>query len=131
MAQTREQQKEWYRMRSSDPEYRAKRNEYARQYYRRRKNADPEYNEANRIRNKLRDAYGLTPGQYDAMVVACKGVCEMCGKPERQAKRLAVDHNHKTGVVRGLLCHHCNCGLGHFNDSIEDLEKAIAYLKKF
>ena len=58
-----------------------------------------------------------------------EGLCAICGLPETD-KRFCVDHNHKTGVVRGLLCANCNKGLGHFFDSIESLEKAKSYLLK-
>jgi len=40
-----------------------------------------------------------------------------------------MDHDHETGKFRGMLCHHCNRGLGNFKDKIENLEKAIEYLK--
>jgi hypothetical protein len=46
-----------------------------------------------------------------------------------RAKYLAVDHCHKTGKIRGLLCHYCNIALGGFKDSIESLKKAIKYLE--
>ena len=55
-----------------------------------------------------------------------KSNCEICGSTEN----LVVDHNHKTNVVRGRLCNHCNRGVGHFLDNIDILEKAIKYLKK-
>ena len=55
-----------------------------------------------------------------------KSNCEICDSTEN----LVVDHNHKTNVVRGRLCNHCNRGLGHFLDNIDILEKAIKYLKK-
>lgn len=45
-------------------------------------------------------------------------------------KSLSIDHNHQTGKVRGLLCHHCNVGLGHFKDNIELLNSALDYLIK-
>lgn len=71
------------------------------------------------------------------MLEAQNGVCAICGKPEsRRSKKtghiyaLHVDHDHKTGDIRGLLCHHCNAGLGHFADNVEAMEKAIAYLKQ-
>jgi hypothetical protein len=62
------------------------------------------------------------------------GVCAICEKKEtRKYKgkiiRLSIDHNHKTGEIRGLLCHGCNVGIGHFSDSIEFLLKAINYLR--
>ena len=48
----------------------------------------------------------------------------ICGKDEK----LVVDHDHKTGKVRGLLCNHCNRGLGHFRDNVKFLEDAVKYL---
>ncbi len=51
--------------------------------------------------------------------------CMICGKEEK----LVVDHDHETGNVRGLLCNHCNRGLGHFRDNIQFLDNAISYLK--
>ena len=64
------------------------------------------------------------------------GVCAGCGKPETTFLRgtllsLAIDHNHKTGQLRGLLCMRCNLGLGSLDDSIETLENLIVYLKKY
>jgi hypothetical protein len=52
--------------------------------------------------------------------------CEICDSKEN----LVIDHNHKTNVVRGVLCSHCNLGLGHFLDNKNNLEKAVSYLKK-
>ena len=46
------------------------------------------------------------------------------------ARRLAVDHDHKTGKIRGLLCISCNVGLGHFQDDVELLRSAILYLQE-
>lgn len=64
------------------------------------------------------------------------GLCAICGLPETMInnkgsipKRLAIDHCHKTGKIRKLLCHHCNVSLGGFKDSIELLQSAIEYLK--
>lgn len=51
--------------------------------------------------------------------------CLICNSSEK----LVVDHDHKTGKVRGMLCNHCNRGLGHFRDSLDALQKAIDYLK--
>lgn len=51
--------------------------------------------------------------------------CLICNCDEK----LVVDHNHVTGKVRGMLCNHCNRGLGHFRDNLDTLQKAIEYLK--
>jgi uncharacterized CHY-type Zn-finger protein len=77
--------------------------------------------------NSLRQ-YNLTPDCYYEMLDNQNGLCAICGtKPDK--KRLEVDHCHKTGLVRGLLCHICNTGLGYFHDSTDKLEVAIKYLE--
>ncbi|MGE0576133.1 MAG: endonuclease VII domain-containing protein [Reyranella sp.] len=62
---------------------------------------------------------------------AQEGRCKICRRPaeEGQWKVLRVDHDHATGKIRGLLCHHCNVALGHFGDSPELLERAAEYLR--
>lgn len=72
--------------------------------------------------------YGLRPGEYDARFRDQKGLCAICEQPSERV--LHVDHDHATGKVRGLLCTHCNRGLGAFRDSILDLRRAIEYLVK-
>lgn len=77
---------------------------------------------------KLRDKYGLTVEQFEEMVKAQKGVCYIC-KTKGQKPTLNVDHCHKTGEVRKLLCDKCNMTLGLVNDSVELLHQFIHYLK--
>ena len=75
--------------------------------------------------------YGITNDQYLEMVRQHNDVCASCKQPEKtQGKSLCVDHDHKTGKIRGLLCHHCNRALGFAGDSIQILESLIDYLKK-
>jgi len=71
--------------------------------------------------------YGISVSDYEVMFEKQKGVCAIC---EQTCIResLCVDHDHKTGKVRGLLCIKCNAGLGHFNDNTDLLEKAKIYL---
>lgn len=71
--------------------------------------------------------YGITPEQYDAMNT---GVCHICNTPCPSGNRLAVDHDHATGAVRGLLCVNCNRALGLFRDDEIRLAAAIAYLQR-
>lgn len=83
----------------------------------------------------LRRNYGITVDEYDEMLYKQNGVCKICGGIETSSnkwgiKRLAVDHNHDTGKVRGLLCNNCNRGLGLLKDSTELLSNAIKYLKE-
>lgn len=80
--------------------------------------------------------YGLTIEEYWAIYEAQGGVCYICRRAKGRGpdgsgrgKRLAVDHDHKTGEVRGLLCGPCNKGvLGHLRDSVEALSRAVAYV---
>ncbi len=78
----------------------------------------------------LRRVYGITREKYDEMVKQQNNLCAICKKPDDVLDReLCVDHDHKTNKIRGLLCTHCNTGLGQFKDSITMLETAVDYLK--
>jgi len=78
----------------------------------------------------LKRRFGLTPAEYDALVAQSDGLCGICRKPETRARRIALDHDHATGEIRGFLCSGCNLLLGNAKDSIDLLEQAIQYLKK-
>lgn len=85
-------------------------------------------------RNKIR-AFGLTQEGYLTLLHEQQGVCKICLKPETSVRQgsvlaLAVDHCHKTGRVRGLLCSHCNKGLGHYKDDPKRLRAAADYLER-
>lgn len=56
----------------------------------------------------LRRTYGISEAEYDAIVAQQGGVCFVCRKPPKPGTNLHVDHDHKTGLLRGALCHHCN-----------------------
>jgi len=78
----------------------------------------------------LKQMYGLSDSDYNAMFEEQDGKCKICGIHQRSLKRtLNVDHNHKTGFVRGLLCAECNKGLGNFKDNVELLQIAASYLE--
>ena len=73
--------------------------------------------------------YGITGDQYRALYAAQGGKCAICKVATGKRKRLAVDHDHKTGEVRGLLCGSCNHRLlGAAHESVELLQRAIDYL---
>ena len=57
------------------------------------------------------------------------GKCAICSKECPTGRRLAIDHNHETGIVRGLLCLKCNTALGAVNDNVGTLKKMISYLE--
>lgn len=75
----------------------------------------------------LKHRFDLTVEQYDAMLEKQGGVCGMCGQTCSSGRRLAVDHDHQTGRVRGLLCVRCNRGLGAYELHRENAER---YLQK-
>lgn len=80
--------------------------------------------------------YGLTLARYKRMLAEQGGVCAACGQAETRIiqgtlANLSVDHDHKTGVVRGLLCQACNLLLGLARDDSERLLTAVAYLKRY
>lgn len=85
-------------------------------------------------RHILKTHYGITQSEYDEMNVRQKGLCAICGQKEtaqgrreKAPRRLAVDHDHTTGKIRGLLCVKCNRGLGRFEMGREQFE---SYLSK-
>lgn len=85
-------------------------------------------------RRTFEKIYGITLEQYDEMLRAQGGVCAICDKPEwviqkGKLRMLSVDHDHLTGVVRGLLCSNCNRAIGLLNDDMDTLKKAIHYLQ--
>ena len=75
----------------------------------------------------LKKNYGITIADYDRILAAQGGRCAIC-KGGTSKNFFATDHNHKTGVVRGLLCARCNGGLAKFMDSTENLERALQYM---
>lgn len=86
----------------------------------------------------LKRTYGVTLMWYEEKMAEQNGGCAICGKeetiehPGSKVLRLAVDHDHDTELVRGLLCNRCNCALAGYENLIRDgtLEKAKAYLAR-
>ena len=82
-------------------------------------------------RYRLNKTYGITPEEFDKMYVEQNGCCYLCNKSEKElSTKLHIDHNHKTGKVRHLLCKKCNSGIGLFNDDPILLQKATDYIKE-
>lgn len=76
---------------------------------------------------RLKNVYNLTAKNYDDMLAGQEGKCAIC---KRKPPKIFVDHCHKTGKNRELLCINCNSLIGQAKDSIEILESAISYLNK-
>jgi len=119
-------------LRNKTPEGRARGREYRRQYVLRH---------PREVRDSyLKRAFGIGIDDYDTLFARQDGECAVCGKkftgPGDYKLKGApngvprVDHDHATGNVRGLLCQHCNVGLGMFNDDPELLSAALAYLAR-
>lgn len=84
-------------------------------------------------KNLLSSMYNITEEDYSQMIFVQNGVCAICNLPETiirngKIQNLSVDHDHKTGRVRGLLCAKCNYGIGYFMDNKDLLMRAIQYL---
>ncbi len=73
--------------------------------------------------------YGLMESDYKVLLYKHSGCCHVCGKKPAGTKEFHVDHDHKTGRVRGLLCQHCNIALGMVHDDPTILLRMIEYLK--
>jgi len=88
-------------------------------------------NRDNQVRRR-----GQTPEEYQALFDKQAGQCAICGVREGHRScrgrecRLAIDHDHRTGAIRGLLCNNCNRGLGRFKDSVDVLKAALRYLQR-
>lgn len=78
--------------------------------------------------------YAMPPGVNPEEKHKIRGLreiveCVICGEPEKKGKQLAIDHDHATGLIRGVLCQRCNMGIGQFRDSPELLRFAALYLE--
>lgn len=108
-----------------------------------RKEAHPEYRERVSTRSqmtkseywrhwKMKQSYGIGLPEYMEMYSKQNGKCLVCEteRPNFGKQGLVIDHCHSKGHIRGLLCVHCNTGLGQFKDNPDLLQKAIEYLKE-
>lgn len=78
----------------------------------------------------IKHTYKISYEEYEKLVIKYNGKCGICNKPDVAGFRLAVDHNHTTGKVRGLLCSKCNRAIGLFDDNVKTILKAAEYLNE-
>ncbi len=90
----------------------------------------PRLPRSQRNRGRNLSKYGLTVESYGSLLTNPDGVCAICKKPNRSGRKLAVDHDHATERVRGLLCGKCNVALGLMCDDAELLLLAVEYLRR-
>ncbi len=88
-----------------------------------------EYKEKKK-RSYIKNRFKLSLEEYNDLLIQQNNLCKICNTNLPSSGHLThLDHNHITGKIRGFLCTNCNRGLGHFQDSVLNLEKAIIYLK--
>jgi len=104
-------------------EYNAATRERAREKERERYHSRPD-GKAYRSKKWLRQRYGITPEELDDAKQAQGNLCAICDRE----KPLVIDHDHKTGNLRGLLCNDCNTSIGKLGDTVESLTRALDYL---
>jgi len=108
-------------------------------------NSKPLFNERKRLKNQttqgklrtkaasLRYQYDMSLDEYEAKLKQQDHKCSLCCVPfddSTKATMVHVDHDHKTGKVRDLLCNNCNALLGYAGDDVERLKKCIQYLRR-
>lgn len=85
----------------------------------------------NNWKAKIKRNYGLSIEDYNNLYLKQEGKCKICERHQDDfKKRLSVDHCHKTGKIRGLLCDDCNTSLGKFRDDLKTLSNALKYLEE-
>lgn len=141
----REYMKKYYQLNKDKWSLRTQEQKAAYNKTRRDKYAnDPEYREKIKKQSKptpsvkrnrrLRENYGITHEYYEELLRCQNGVCAICGNGHvgrNNASHFAVDHDHSSGKIRGLLCSKCNMGIGYFGDDIAKLQNAIEYLRQW
>lgn len=83
-------------------------------------------------RSYIKRTYGISLEDYEDLIIAQNSVCAICEKDlsSLSGRELHIDHCHDSGKIRGILCSHCNVGIGNLNDDIDLLYAAIDYLSK-
>lgn len=118
--------KEHLRIKREDPEFNKK---VAIDSRRRRYDRDIKTSEAER-NARLKYKYGITKERVEQMEFYQSGRCNICGaSPSETGRKLVVDHDHKLGKVRALLCNSCNTALGLMKDDVERLRRAANYIE--
>ena len=109
--------------------------EYARDAAAKYRKRYPERARESSDRARMKCLFGITPEDYDRLHESQNGLCAVCHRPESavlhgKVKRLAIDHDHETGAIRGLLCTRCNTALGLLQDDLDNIAALWAYLAK-
>jgi hypothetical protein len=114
--------------RQQDPELRARDRAQKRKRERERYETEPGYRDHRRKRHAAWKL-GIARSDVESLIEAKRRPCPICMR-QRTVRHMAIDHDHKTGKVRGVICISCNTGIGQFRDDIEAMMRAVAYLKE-
>lgn len=100
--------------------------------YQREWNKTPAGRKKSKAHPTLKIRYGITESRYKAIWKEQNGCCDICGKHGSEfIRRLSVDHNHKTGAARALLCQKCNLALGLVSEDKDILAAMVGYIVRF
>ena len=110
---------------NNNRKHRPKHKERDKQYNKEYRQKFPDKCRASERNAKLKKAYGISQNDFCRLLESQGNRCKIC---RESSEKFHVDHDHKTGKVRGLLCNLCNVGLGAFRDNVAYLENAIEYL---
>lgn len=125
----KEQKRVWYAERMKDPEFRQKNRERADAWAK----ENPERHAKLAREGRLRREYGISSDDYARLLQEQRRCCAICGSDKSGRSGcvpLFVDHDHRTGKIRGLLCNDCNLGLSKFKEEPAFLRGAAAYLER-
>jgi len=89
--------------------------------------SDPNFDK----RRDLKRKYGISLEEYDLLFKSQGKTCAICKSKKSSGKGWHTDHDHKTGAIRGILCHFCNLALGHFKDDPDIMKHSIKYLNRW
>ena len=110
-------------MKKYNDEDRAKARERRRRKYASWISCTPEWKRA----QHLKDKYGLSIEEYNKLLDKVGNTCPICGKSFGEVSPV-IDHNHKTNRVRGIICRHCNLGIGFLEDDVKILYNAVKWV---
>jgi len=129
----------------TEEEYKLRRRQYSKEYYHANRDAIIEYQRQQRLNIPLekwtewsrKSRHGMSKQQFEDMLADQDGKCSICLDPigvvvgtRKKEGQACVDHCHLTGKIRGLLCTRCNTGIGHLRDSVDNVTRALEYLKR-
>jgi hypothetical protein len=116
-----------YRSKQQNPERQERQREACRRWLKKKKQTNPNYHRD----TYLQSTYGISQEQYDLMLEQQDGKCAICHYPPEDGSVLHIDHCHKSGKLRKLLCSYCNQALGLFRDDAERIAAAAEYIRSF